>query len=91
MTNLHAETMSIRCDITNHFTLLNVANLVSRIDAESIDTIIYITSSCKCWGSGITISSNQNGIDMKLDHTNGKKLLDRVLHPFARGIWGTGR
>ena len=43
--NFHTKTMTIRSNVTDHLSLLNIIDLVTRIDAEAIHTVVNKTCS----------------------------------------------
>ena len=64
--DFHAETVTIGCDVADHFSLLDVADLVSRIDAEPIHTVVDVSRSGKRGCTGVAVRSDQNRVHIAL-------------------------
>ena len=69
--NLHAETVAVGGDVANHLALLDVPDLVSRVDAESVHAVVNVSRSGEHGRARITVRSNENRIHIALHGING--------------------
>ena len=63
--------MTVGGDVADHLALLDVPNLVSRVDAESVHAVVDVSRPGKHGRARITVRSNENRIHIVLHGING--------------------
>ena len=58
--------MTVGGDVADHLALLDVPDLVSRVDAESVHAVVNVSRSGKHGRARITVRSNENRIHIVL-------------------------
>ena len=71
--NLHAETVAVGGDVADHLAFLDVPDLVSRVDAESVHAVVDVSRPGKHGRARITVCSNENRIHIALHGIHGIK------------------
>ena len=70
--HVHAQTVSVRCDVTDHLSLLDVPNLVPRVDGKPVHSVVDIARSSKQCCTRIALRSNDHGVDLTLGETQSQ-------------------
>ena len=63
--------MTVGGDVADHLALLDVPDLVSRVDAESVHAVVNVSRSGEHGSARITVRSNENRIHIALHGING--------------------
>ena len=65
--------MTVGGDVADHLAFLDVPDLVSRVDAESVHAVVDVSRPGKHGRARITVRSNENRIHIALHEIHGIK------------------
>ena len=63
--------MTVGGDVADHLAFLDVPDLVSRVDAESVDAVVDVSRPGKHGRTRVTVRSNENRIHIELHGIHG--------------------